>query len=1601
MRTLATFKKLLFIVFVTCLVHSTVYAEQKVRFVTFSQQADFTEGDDDFRQSIYFTLPKNSKTNYQLQIFDPEISGALDEEHKGYNSKTQFRLFAATKNGSYKTLKANKISYQLVATKTFGNSNTYDKAWASVFDIPQKTDFSYENSLVLYRLMVSGLEGDDGNVFDVRIVDANNPSKAVNTATIFSFSPTVYIPVAPGSHAGINFILPSNAPAFNFEHFDIDKVETSIESLLESRKVKTINVNGRWHKQTVWVKAQKEPQLLSLSISASNNARNAMGIVLKTLKNEPIALVAPYKLTIKNQRPVNRVSISSTESCQTVMFDASNSTDAETSELTHKWSFGDDKVASGAKVTHTYSQAGKYKVELQTFDDALTVGRGTRSIYAVTINAAPVAKFTSSGAFAPNKEVRFNASTSVDKQGKIKQYLWDFGDGTEAEGVAVRHTYSQAGAYKVTLKVAGDLNATCQSHQVNQTVLINATPKVDAGEDKIAKLNVPIEFVPAKVFDAEENIQSYLWDFGDGQRANTKNAKHSYKKAGVYKVSLTVTDTSIAANNTAVDSLLVTINARPVAVAGFDKKVSLLEKVYFDASASSDPDGKIGVYLWDFGDGAKASGKKVSHTYNKAGTYQVNLTIKDDSKSSTATATDNLKVVVNAKPIAKAKYDFQQNSSLIQFDASKSIDKDGRIGFYHWQFGDGLASFDKNPLHAYGNPGIYKVKLTVKDDSGSQNNASNYYFTVKINGAPIADAGGDRVVAPNIKVHFDGSKSSDIDGNIARYVWTMPNGTELKQQQISYSFAKPGDYPVSLKVTDLDEPSQSALDSIKVHVNYPPTVKVPKKIITSPGHSVLFDATNAVDVDGKITKIIWHFSDSHKRYKKTRVLKSFKESGIYFAHLTVVDDAGVENSIVKRKIKIEVNNQPVAIAGNNVLTCEASVTFDASNSLDSDNDKLSYLWDFGDGSDKKSGAQAQHTYNKPGIYPVVLSVNDDKRQNNSEDRASLVVRINEPPVADAGLDKVSCAGSNVVFDGASSYDGKGGLLKYNWGFGDGTTGTGLNPTKVYKTGGTYSVKLKVEDNTGLFCGKDEDEMIIKVVESPVANAGQDMQACANSTVSFNGSKSTDSDGLVNSYFWDFGDDNNGGGATPAHAYTKAGIYNVKLTITGDQIQQCDSSDSDFVKVTVLAAPIAQILAVDHVALTETVVFDGSNSSAGPDTITNWLWDFGDGTTSDGEVVEHQYAKPGKYDISLTIQSNAKSACNSTYVKAVVLVNASPVAKAGSNQQVEINDIVAFDASRSTDSDGGIINYFWDFGDGTEQSGVRVDHQYKKAGTYTVKLLVTDDSKQLNGTHEDEIQVLVSEAKTVIINTANNLVCNGDNVALNVTGLASNLPLIWSVNDERLKVTNKNISYRFNGVGRQTVKIRHAKQGTVLASKTILINQPPQIALNAIPMLCVNEATVLSAKNSTDDFGKVGDISWKVGDKLSKGSTLRAIFSKAGSYPFEVSVSDDSGLSCNTSVQKGLIRVNNPPKANAGGDKTVFIGSANDNVIFDAKGSYDKDNDSLNYRWYFNDGSIKNGKKVSYQWKKPGKYQVKLIVSDNTTSSCATSEDIINVTVKPF
>ena len=461
------------------------------------------------------------------------------------------------------------------------------------------------------------------------------------------------------------------------------------------------------------------------------------------------------------------------------------------------------------------------------------------------------------------------------------------------------------------------------------------------------------------------------------------------------------------------------------------------QDVTFDASASDDPDGTIVSYQWDLdGDGSldvETADDTITHSYQTAGVRTIKLLVTDDD-GGTAETTKNLTVTdqVVQSPTASFTVDPPGTAftgQTVAFNGAASSDPNGTIVSYAWDLdGDGSNGFEVNSgatpttSRSYSAPDTITVRLRVTDNDGLSATASQQ-LTLLVGGGinvstdplpPVADFDAEpnpALVGENVT--FDGSESSDADGEIVSFEWdldgdpgTGTDGFELagtgEQPTTARTYGSAGTLTVRLRVTDDDGQSHATIRTLTVRQRPEPSLTAsPNPALV--GGVVTFDGSASSDADGTVELYEWDL-DGNGTFETTSgadptTSRSYSSHGELSVGLRVTDDDGLSKWTSKALV---VQRRPAAsfkLWPNPAQTGDV-VTFDASDSSDADGEIVSFQWDLdgdpGTGTDgfelAGTGEQptAARTYGSAGTVTPRLRVTDDDGHSRTTTRTLTI-----------------------------------------------------------------------------------------------------------------------------------------------------------------------------------------------------------------------------------------------------------------------------------------------------------------------------------------------------------------------------------------------------------------------------------------------------------------------------------------------------------------------------------------------------------------------------------------------------------------------------------
>lgn len=336
-----------------------------------------------------------------------------------------------------------------------------------------------------------------------------------------------------------------------------------------------------------------------------------------------------------------------------------------------------------------------------------------------------------------------------------------------------------------------------QSSGTSNTVVVPALSTLRAGamvcivvgaytnSSTAPNVNAPVNFT-------ERVAAGYTGGVQTGHKMDHHRSSRAFAAQGTQPQSnALVSGGAVAVTKAAIFSIEPPANTSPTA--NFSYSASNLTYSFTDAS--TDPDGTIASRSWNFGDGTTSTATNPTKTYSASGTYTVTLTVTDNAGAS---STKQVTITTNRPPSANFS---SGGSGLTVNFTDLSADADGTIASRSWNFGDGGTSTATNPSRTYAAAGTYTVTLTVTDDDGATASVTKN-ISVSPGAPPNQGPTANFSVSGNGYTRTFTDTSTDADGTIASRSWNFGDGGTSTLQSPLHTFAGPGNYNVTLTVTD-------------------------------------------------------------------------------------------------------------------------------------------------------------------------------------------------------------------------------------------------------------------------------------------------------------------------------------------------------------------------------------------------------------------------------------------------------------------------------------------------------------------------------------------------------------------------------------------------------------------------------------------------------------------------------------------------------------------------------------------------------------------------------------------------------------------------------
>lgn len=885
---------------------------------------------------------------------------------------------------------------------------------------------------------------------------------------------------------------------------------------------------------------------------------------------------------------------------------------------------------------------------------------------------------------------------------------------------------------------------------------------------------------------------------------------------------------------------------------------------------------------------------------------------------------------------------------IVQFnDVSK-----GSPTWWRWDLGNGTVSFLQHPATTYFNPGTYTVKLVAGNDNFKDSVSLSGFITVNalpsVNFSASATSGCFPLPVQLSDLSDPGS------GTVNSWQWDFGDGTISTEQSPSHTYTSAGQFNISLRVKNSNGCEQtltrtnyiSLQNGVKADYTFssPNSCKAPATI----------RFTNRSSGTGALS-YHWDFGDGQIS-TDINPAHIYSANGAYTVKLVVKNATGCSDSVIKvNTINIGNTNAdfnaPAQIcAGQPVTLNNASVPT-----------PVTSVWTFSDGT-SSTALHPVKTFTLPGTFSIKL-VADFGNCKDSVTRSVQVLA--KPTAAFTATNAIGCKTPHSV----NFTDQTTGAVGWEWDFGDGSKGSGAAISHIYTRNGSFDVKLVVTNAAGC-----TDTLIKKQavqVSAPVVTiGGLPLEGCV--PLVFQPAVKVVSPDAIASWQWDFGDGGTASQMNSQHTYTKEGVFTVKLIYTTNGGCKDSVVIKDAVKAGNKPVPAFTANPTDVCASLPVTFTDASTGK--PD---KWEWHFGDGGTSNEQNPGHYYTDTGYFHVKLIVSANGCR--DSLTIVRMIHVNP-PIAIFN----ITSNCVNKLDR-QFIDKSKGALTWNWDFGDGQTSSQQNPAHNYVKAGSYTVKLTVT------NGTCFQSTQrqlTVINEAPAFDISATD--VCKGTTVSLNGNTLNPQFITAWNWIIFKNGViyanpTGQQPKFTFNDAGNYTIRLKITdKNGctdSVTKTDILRVNGPSAAFQPANPSVCPGSTISFNDLSVSDGTHPISKWTWNYGDGQTESlgsGPFEHTYTTPGIYNIVLTVTDSKGCSNSRTLTKGVnisrpvVKFNAPDTLSCTGAPVRFI----DQTVSDA---------GL-YAWDFGDGTGSAATAPSHAYTTEGIYTIKLVVKDRVGCS---------------
>jgi hypothetical protein len=986
---------------------------------------------------------------------------------------------------------------------------------------------------------------------------------------------------------------------------------------------------------------------------------------------------------------------------------------------------GSGTFSSTSTLTPTYipgiAESGAVTFTLTATGNGSCVS--TQDQMVLTVTPQVVVNAGSNAETCKGISINFGTRGTLATAGNFSTLSWSGGAGTITNGNTLNPTYApgvgETGVVTFTLKATG--NGSCAFSTSTMQLTITPSPTVNAGSDQEVCRGTTFNFSTQSTIATAANFSTIAWTTtGSGTFTNTSTLTPTYvpgiAESGAVTFTLTVTGNGSCVS--AQDQMVLTVTPPVVANAGSDAEVCQGTTFGFFGQATPATASNYGSVLWtkSGGTGTIFNANTLTPTYQPGvGEFGIiTFTLTANSPGSCVAVADNMQLTITKPPVVNAGSDQEVcRGTTFNFSAQATLATAANFNTIAWTTTGSGTFTNASTLTPTYVPGIAEsgaVTFTLTATGNGSCVSVQDQMVLTVTPQVVVNAGSNAETCKGISINFGTRTTLATAGNFSTLSWSGGAGTITNGNTLNPTYTpgvgETGVVTFTLKATG-NGSCTFGISSMQLTITPSPTVNAGSDQEVCRNTTFNFSSQATLASATNFSTIAWTTTGSGTFTNTSTLAPTYvpgiAESGAVTFTLTATGNGSCVST--QDQMILTVTPQPVVNAGSNAETCKGvAINFGTRTTLATASNFNTLAWSTGGTGTILNGSTLSPTYT-PGAAETGTVTFTLKATGNGScafGTSTMQLTITPSPTVNAGSDQEVCRNTTFNFSTQATLATATNFSTIAWT----TTGSGtfsnastLAPTYVPGIAESGAVTFTLTATGNGSCATVQDQMILTISPTLLANAGSDQEICQDGIFNFTSQSTPASASNFSALSWTHtgsGTLFNPTSLTPVYQSALGEIGNVIFTLTANGFGSC-ATIIDAMQLTIRPAAIVNAGTALETCQGVAINFASQSVIASASNYSSLLWTHsGTGTIANGATLSPTYT-PGLGEtgnVTFTLTAAGLGVCPSVQSQMILSITPSVVVDAGSNLQMCQAGVLNFSTQTTLASAANYSSLIW-------------------------------------------------------------------------------------------------------------------------------------------------------------------------------------------------------------------------------------------------------------------------------------------------------------------